>query len=161
MLKPTNAKIETYATNSNYYVCSKRNETRALVYDKKKQLKERRRIEIPHESLTRLEIRLRPKIKKQAKGKLDLRWVQKCLERFTFVPNASVVSRNLGKADKKVFRDVRRRKKNQWQDISDRQKKRIREEVKKQAVNLFDLSLKNDLESDVYWAKEESGVSLK
>lgn len=151
LLKPPNAKGK-LLENGNHYVRSFKSEERALVYDKKKQLMEEKNVHIPEDHLTRLEVRIYPKLRHQRLGE-NLVWIEKVLKKFVFVPDASVVSRSLtSKSDKDTFRKVRRRTKNEWVGINDRQKKRIRAEVTRHSVDLFKIFLQEGLDEDLRWS---------
>jgi len=148
--KNVNIKRESFLGNQNYYLYGERSENRAIIYDKKLQLKTKKNIEIPVEHLTRLEIRIRPKLKNQSANATNLEWLKKHLDKFTFVENAMKLSRSLKGQDAKAFRALRRNASMNWEAYGgDSVKRRIRKKAKEQSVNLYELFTINYLEKNI------------
>ncbi len=152
MWRNGNVRKDTFQNNQNYYLYGKRNESRAVMYDKKLQLNNKKNIEIPDEHLTRLEVRIRPKLKNQSANATNLEWLKKHLDKFVFVENVVKLSRSLKGQDKKAFRALRRNANMDWLAYGgDSVKRRIRQKAKEQSVNLFDLFVAHGAERDIIW----------
>lgn len=148
--KNANVKKETVIDNQNYYLYGERSENRAVVYDKKLQLKKKKNIDIPDEHLTRLEIRIRPKLNNLSVSLNSLGWLKKHLDKFIFVENAAKLSRSLKEEDRKAFRALRRNARMDWSAYGgDSVKRRIRERAKEQSVNLFDLFMSHRVQMNM------------
>lgn len=151
LLRNANVVIKTFQGNDNYYLYGERNQARAVVYDKKRQLLEKKGITIEEEALTRLELRIRPLLKKQTTMK-ELSWLKQQLDKFVFLSDVSMVSRQLTKQEDKVaFRAVRRRQGKDWIGIGERQKQRIRKVIKENAVDLYKLFVESGSVDEVNW----------
>lgn len=160
MWKNGNVRKDTYKDNENYYLYGERNESRAVLYDKKLQMKLKKGIDLPDEHLTRLEVRIRPKLKSQSANVNDLDWIKKHLNKFVFVENTIKLSRSLKDQDKKAFRALRRNANMDWLAYGgDSVKRRIRQKAKEQSVNLFDLFVAHGADKDIIW-KAKTPISL-
>lgn len=138
--KNGNVKKRTHANNKNYYLYGKRSENQAVIYDKKSQLKQVKGIDIPDDHLTRLEIRVRPKLNDLSVSTTNLEWLKKYMSKFIFVENISKLSRSLKEKDKKALRALKRNAKIDWSKYGgDTAKRRIREKAKEQSVDLYKL----------------------
>ncbi|QLG37642.1 hypothetical protein MKY42_32455 [Paenibacillus sp. FSL W7-1088] len=148
--KNANVKKDEVIGNQNYYLYGIRSENRAVIYDKKLQLKQKKNIEIPEEHLTRLEIRIRPKLNNLSVSANNLEWLRKHLDKFIFVENAAKLSRCLKEQDRKAFRALRRNTRMDWSAYGgDSVKRRIREKAKEQSVNLFDLFMSHRVQMNM------------
>lgn len=135
-----NVKKKTFKENQNYYLYGERNECRAVLYDKKLQMKLKKGIDFPDEYLTRLEVRIRPNMKQQSGYLNDLQWLKKHMDKFVFIENVVKLSRSLIEQDKKAFRALRRNLKMDWTEYGgESARRRIREKSKEQSVDLFQI----------------------
>lgn len=151
ILKPVNVKMKEMG-NSNYYLYGQRNELSVCMYDKKEELTERKGIIIDDENMIRLELRVRPKIKNQRLLDGDFSWLKKQVDRIFFVPNGTAVIKSLEREkDKRIFRNVKRRRMQDWSGVDRQPRKRIREAVKSNAVDLFELFQQYELHKDILW----------
>ncbi|MGG0755773.1 hypothetical protein [Brevibacillus laterosporus] len=151
ILKPVNVKMKEMG-NGNYYLYGQRNELSVCMYDKKKELAERKGIVIDDENMIRLELRVRPKIKNQRLLDGDFSWLKKQFDRIFFVPNGTAVIKSLKREnDKRIFRNVKRRRMQEWSGVDRQTRKRIREAVKFNAVDLFELFQQYELHKDILW----------
>lgn len=148
-----NAKVVTFSDNNNYYMYGRRNESRAVVYDKKLQLRTKKNVEIEEEALTRLEIRVRPKLNSQSSID-ELSWLKKHIDKFVFVSDTSKLSRLLSTEDSKAFRKVRRRVSKDWSGISERRQRRIKKTIKENSVDLYELFEEYGCHYDIDWNHE-------
>jgi len=160
--KNGNVRKNTFPDNQNYNLYGERSENRAILYDKKEQLRNKKNIETPDEYLTRLEIRLRPKLNNQSVNTTTLDWLKKYLNKFIYVENAGKLSRALKEHDKKAFRALRRNSKMNWNNHGgDSAKRRIRAKAKEHSVDLFDLFISAGLGKDAMWITSADNIPIQ
>jgi hypothetical protein len=104
VLARANASKDTYGKN--VYWFSSRNDSRSLLYDKKKQLEERNK-EVTDENWIRYEIRLSPKSKIPLVN-MDLSYLESLFDKHIFAHSYSKID-GLSTSDKEILRDVKRR----------------------------------------------------
>jgi hypothetical protein len=156
VLRHARTKVIKRKSNDNYYVYGNNNRLRIAVYDKKLQLKAKKNIEIPDESLTRTEIRIRPKLSGQPSSLDDLSWLKPFFNKTSLVPNVEQITRKLSKSDRDTFHSkIQRREQHQFQDVEDRAKRRIRQTIKQQKVDLDQIFEDKQLGNDIIvdWLK--------
>jgi len=137
-LKPRNANTKTYEDNNNEYICAKSNRAGALVYDKKKQAKDKLNIQLPYSNLTRFELRLKPKLNDLNifNSSMNFSWLQPLFDKFLFIPNIGNVP--LSKEQKKYVDAYNKDKK--WNShIPRRQKDKLLKLLKSNCINLYTL----------------------
>ncbi|MGX2962115.1 hypothetical protein JNUCC23_23230 (plasmid) [Peribacillus sp. JNUCC 23] len=123
----------------NYYIYADSSPQQALIYDKKKQLREQKGIEIDDRYLLRYEITIKPKLNEQKPiHELQFDWVNQYLDKFTFVPNMRDVNKSL--FDSLVLKIMRRRTKHMRKEPKKlRQKVRgLAEQNKFDFISIFD-----------------------
>lgn len=118
-----------------YYIYSNSSPQQALIYNKKKQLRDKKEIEIDASYLLRYEITIKPKQEDQQPiHELQFDWIPKYLEKFIFIPNMKLIPK-LESNTYKLMKKVMRRRSKHFKGIPDRQQDKIREIAKK---NKFD-----------------------
>lgn len=137
----SNVKKTVFKDNQNYYIYSNRSTVKALVYDKKEQLRIKKNQLIPEKHLTRLEIRIKPKLTDEENTISNYEWVKKYLDKFDFVINPAKISHKLKKFEhKKAFRALRRNQKMNWAEYGgETVKRKIRTVVKQNREDLYRL----------------------
>ncbi|CAG7648120.1 replication initiation factor domain-containing protein [Paenibacillus allorhizosphaerae] len=105
VLARANAIKNTY--DRNVYWFSRRNDSRSLLYDKKKQLEEKGK-KVNDNNWIRYEIRLCPKSKMPLVN-MDFSYLESLIDKHIFVPSYSKLE-SLSTNDKEILRDVKRRK---------------------------------------------------
>lgn len=92
----------------NTYYFSKNSDSRSLLYDKKKQLKEKRNLTIPDKYLTRYEIRMRLSKGRKRLIDRDFSYIRKFIDKHNFISEYSKLP--LSTEEKKIIRDSKDRK---------------------------------------------------
>lgn len=109
----------------NYYVYAKSSSQQAVIYNKKKQMQDKKQIEIPDTYLLRYEITIKPvqKIQESIHMK-NFEFLESYLDKFVFIPNMRklVIKEDTYKVMQKV---MRRRDKN-FKKVSVRKREEIR-----------------------------------
>lgn len=138
----------------NYYIYSDSSRQQSLIYNKKKQLKDVKGIEIDDKHLLRYEITIRPKKDEQKPiHELEFGWIEKYLEKFIFIPNMKKIPK-LDNNTYKLMQKIMRRRGKDFKRIPERQGDKIKEIAKR---NKFDFvsAFNNNIEQLFSWIPEK------
>lgn len=131
----TNAKKDK-SYNPNTYYFSRNSDSRALLYDKKKQLREKRRIEIADDHLIRYEIRMRLGKSKKRLSDRDVNYIRPFMDKHTFIVSYSSLPHSTH--EKKIIRDSKDRKKENLV-ATNHTKQKIRKVIREHSVPFFNI----------------------